>query len=125
MAAVTLATARAAVATALAGITTANIYRRRHTSYEYPCLVVGWPEEFDVRPTHGEARDITLNVWVAVESIDDESADDLLSGFLESTVAALLTNPAWDVLPSTEFNEALLDDQRVEISCRVPVRLLT
>lgn len=124
MAVTTLATARTSIATALAGITTAQIYRRRQTNYQYPAIVVGWPQSLDVRPTQGDARDIALDVFVGCEVTDDDSTDDLLSSLLESVVAALLLTAAWDVQPATDFGEAPTDDNRVIIWCRLPVLML-
>lgn len=122
--ATTLATARAAAATALSAITTAQTYRRRQTNYQYPCFVVGWPTEYDARPTMGDTRDFTVNVWVACEVTDDDSTDDLLSSLLESAVTALQANGSWDVQPITDFDEQLTDDQRTIVSCRLPLNML-
>lgn len=125
--ATSLATARGNVYTTLstAFSTNANAYKRRQKNYQYPCFVVGWPQEFDVRPTQGgNERDFVLNVWVACESIDDESTDDALSAMLETAVTALMTNSAWDVQPAFAFNEEALDDQRSIVSCLLPVAVL-
>lgn len=123
--ATTLATTRTAVLTALASVTTIERYRRRQTNYQYPCAVVGWPQEFDVRPVMGDARDFTIDVHIACEVIDDDSSDDLLSSILESVVTALQGTPAWDVQPVTDFGESLLDDNRVVVWCRLPLAVLT
>ena len=122
--ATSLATARTSIATALAGIATANHYRRRQTNYQYPCIVVGWPQSMDVRPTMGDTRDFTIDVIIGVEVVDDDSSDDLLSSLLETTVTALLTAAAWDVQPATDFGEELLGDNRTIIWCRLPVAVL-
>lgn len=121
-----LATARGNVATALASaLTTANHYKRRQTNFQYPCVLVGWPQELDVRPTHGGGeRDFTLDVWVACEVLDDDSSDDLLSSLLETAITALLTNTAWDVQPVTDFGEQQTQDERSVIWCRIPVLVL-
>lgn len=123
--ATSLATARGNVYTTLAAaMTTANPYKRRQTNYMYPAVVVGWPQELDVRADLGTARDFTLDVWVACEVIDDDSSDDLLSGLLETAVTALLTNSAWDVQPVTDFGEQQTQDDRTIIWCRIPVSVL-
>lgn len=125
MAATTLAATRTALAAVLVNVTEAHTYRRRQTNPQYPCLLVGWPDEFDVRPTFGEARDVTVPVWVGCEVGDDDSSDDLLSSLLESAVTQLTSNSAWDVQPASNFGEQLLDDGRVIIWCSLPVRVLT
>jgi len=124
--ATSLATARASVSTALtAAMTGCNHYRRRQTDYKYPAVVVGWPQEFNVRPTLGAGeRDITLDVWVACELGDDDSTDDLLSSLLESAVTALLGTAAWDVQPVTDFGEQVTADERTVIWCRLPVAVM-
>lgn len=124
--ATSLATVRASVSTALSSaMTTCNHYRRRETDYKYPAVVVGWPQEFDVRPTLGAGeRDITLDVWVACEVGDDDSTDDQLSSLLESAVTALLATAAWDVRPVTDFGEQQTADERTVIWCRIPVAVM-
>ncbi len=120
-----LATIRTAIVTALAGVTTAQIYRRRQTNMQYPCLFVGWPLEFDVRAAldGGGSRDATIPVHVGVENTDDDSSDDLLSTLLESTVSALLAVNTYDVQPATDFGEGLTDDGRSIIWATIPVRV--
>lgn len=117
-----LSTVRTSIATTLASaITTAQVYRRRQTNPHCPCLVIGWPDEFDFRPTLGAGeRDITIPVWVGVEVADDDSSDDLLSSLMESAVTALQTS-AWDVQPATNFGEAVTDDGRTIIWAALPV----
>jgi hypothetical protein len=120
----TLATLRTNIATALSGVTTANIYRRRQTNLQYPCLMIGWPIEFDVRPVMATSpRDATIPVTVGVEVLDDDSADDLLSGIMESAITALDT-AVYDVMPATDFGEALTDDGRVILGATLPVKVL-
>jgi len=122
-----LATARGSVYTTLAAVftTTANGYKRRQENYQYPCFVVGWPQEFNVRPTLGAGeRDITLDVWFACEVTDADSTDDLLSSMLETGVTALLANGAWDVQPVTDFGEQQTQDDRTVIWCRLPVAVM-
>lgn len=116
-----LATQRTAILTALAGITTTQKYRRRMTNPQFPCHVVGWPDEYDVRPDQSGSTTATIPVWVGVEVGDDESADDQLSGLLDSTVTALLAVAAYDVQPATDFGETLTDDGRTVVWCRLPV----
>lgn len=123
--ATTLATTRTAVLAAMSGITTAQKYRRRHTNYQYPAIVIGWPSDFNVRPVFGDARDVTLDVFIGVEVTDDESSDDLLSGLLESVITALQTNTTWDVQSTTQFSDELLADDRVVVWARVPLLVLT
>ncbi len=120
-----LATIRTAIVTALAGVNTAQIYRRRQTNMQYPCLMVGWPLEFDVRAAldGGGSRDATIPVHVGVENTDDDSSDDLLSTLLESTVSALLAVSTYDVQPATDFGEGLTDDGRTIIWATIPVRV--
>jgi hypothetical protein len=116
----TLATLRTNIATALSGVTTANIYRRRQTNLQYPCLMIGWPIEFDVRPVMATApRDATIPVTIGVEVLDDDSSDDLLSTIMESAITALD-----DVMPATDFGEALTDDGRVILWATLPVKVL-
>ena len=124
--ATSLATARGNLYTTLsAAVTSANHYKRRQTNYQYPAVVVGWPQEFDVRPTYGaNERDFTIDVWVACEVTEDDSTDDLLSSLLETSVTALLTNSAWDVQPATDFGEQPTADDRTVIWCRLPVQIL-
>lgn len=124
--ATSLGTARGNVSTTLSSaMTNANHYKRRQTNYEYPCVVVGWPQEFNVNPTQGGAeRDFTLDVWVACEVTDDDSTDDLLSSLLDSAVTALQTNSAWAVQPVTDFGEQQSQDDRAVIWCRLPVLVL-
>ena len=123
--ATSLATARGNVSTALASaVTSANHYKRRQTNPQFPCIVVGWPDELDVRPAFGDARDFTLSVWIGVEVGDDDSADDLLSSLLESAVTALQATSGWDVQPATDFGESLTEDGRVIVWCRLPVLVL-
>ena len=123
--ATSLATARTDALTALSGITTANKYRRRPTNPQFPCLFVGWPDEFDFNPTLGAGeRDFTLSVWAGCEVTDDESSDDALSSLLESAVTALQVNPAWRVAPATDFGEQVTDDNRTIIWARLPLLVL-
>jgi hypothetical protein len=120
----TLATLRTNIATALSGVTTANIYRRRQTNLQYPCLMIGWPLEFDVRPVMATApRDATIPVTVGVEVLDDDSSDDLLSTIMESAITALDTS-VYDVMPATDFGEALTDDGRTILWATLPVKVL-
>jgi hypothetical protein len=120
-----LATIRTTIATALAGVTSANIYRRRQTNLHYPCLMIGWPTEFDVRAAldAGGSRDATIPVHVGVEVADDDSSDDLLSTILESTVTALLVNNSFDVQPATDFGEGVTDDGRTILWATLPVKV--
>jgi hypothetical protein len=122
-----LATARAAVVTSLSGITTAQVYRRRQTNYQYPCLVVGWPDEFDPRPVQGGGTldDFVLPVWVACEITDDDSSDDLLSTLLDSTVTALGSTAAWGVEPISNFGEQQSEDGRTIVWCSIPLKVMS
>jgi hypothetical protein len=123
--ATTLATARGNVYTTLAAaLTTCNPYKRRQTNYQYPCFVVGWPQEYDARPDMGTGRDFVLDVLIAVEVGEDDSADDLLSSLLDSAVTAIQTNNAWDVQPISDFGEQQTADDRTVIWCRLPVSVL-
>lgn len=123
--ATTLATARGDIYTLLAAaLTNCNGYKRRQTNYEYPCFVVGWPEEYNARPAFGGAeRDFILDVFVACEVTDDDSTDDLLSSILDAAVAALQT-ASRDVQPVTDFGEQQTADDRTVIWCRLPVMVL-
>ncbi len=121
-----LATIRTGITTALTGVTTIQIYRRRQTNMQYPCGFVGWPLEFDVRAAldGGGSRDATIPVHIGVEAGgDDDSADDLLSATLESVVSALLAVNTYDVQPATDFGEGLTDDGRTIIWATIPVRV--
>jgi hypothetical protein len=119
-----LSTVRSELFDALESVAEAQVYRRRLVDYQYPALIVGWPQEMDVRPSMGGARDFVIDVFVGVEVTDDESCDDQLSDLLELAVAALLVNDAWDVQPATDFGEAVTQDARTIIWCRLPVSVL-
>jgi hypothetical protein len=120
--AATLAQTRTALATALDALSDdAQVYRRNQANYQYPAVLIGWPQSLDFRPTMGGPRDYVIDVYVAVEVGDDDSSDDLLSELMESAVAILLANDSWDVQPATDFAEQLLADNRVTLSCRLPV----
>ena len=123
--ATTLATARGDVYTLLAAaLTNCNAYKRRQTNYQYPCFVVGWPQEYDPEPTLGGSdRDFTLDVFVACEVTEDDSTDDLLSSILDVAVAALQTSSRV-VHPVTDFGEQQTADDRTVIWCRLPVLVL-
>jgi hypothetical protein len=121
----TLATMRTTVATPLASVTTAQVYRRRQKNMQYPCLVVGWPIEWDVRPVlDDDPRDAIIPVHVGCESTDDDSSDDLLSATLDSAVTALLAVSSLDVMPATDFGEGVTDDGRTIIWATLPVKVL-
>lgn len=121
--ATTLATARTSMLTALAGITTAEKYRRRMTGIQYPCFIAGWPDEIDFNADLGGAdRDFTIPLWVGVEVTDDESSDDLLSSLMESAVTALQAySSAWSVRPATNFGTEAVADDRTIIWAALPV----
>jgi hypothetical protein len=120
-----LATIRTTIATALAGVTTAQIYRRRQTNMQYPCLMIGWPLEFDVSPVvDDDPRDATMPVHVGCEVTDDDSSDDLLSSLLESAVTALNAVSSLNVMPATDFGEGQTDDGRTIIWATLPVKVL-
>lgn len=117
-----LATARTTLADALADIGDVEVYRHRLENYQYPAVLVGWPQSMDVRPYMAEGgREYVIDVVVAVAVTDPESSDELLSELIESVVEVLLEGAALDVRPVTDFGERLLADNRVEISCRLPV----
>lgn len=122
--ATTLATMRSGIATTIAGVSGVQVYRRRQSDPQYPCLVIGWPEEFDVRPDNGDERDATIPVWVGVEVRDGDGADDQLSTLLDATVAILLTVNAYDVAPVSDFGEQLLQDDRIVVWAKIPVSVL-
>ena len=118
----TLASVRTAIADDLATIENVEVYRHRLNDYQYPAVVVGWPQSMDVRPYMAEGgREYVIDVFIAVAVTDPESSDDLLSELLESAVGVLLEGAAMDVRPVTDFGERVLNDSRVEISCRLPV----
>jgi hypothetical protein len=121
----TLAEVRSSVFVALSEIESAQTYRTRRTSYQYPALIVGWPQSMDFRPDMGTGRDVVLDIGVACEVTDDESSDDALSDLLEEAVAALQSPDNWDVQPATDFGEELLGDGRVVIWCRLPLAVWT
>jgi hypothetical protein len=99
----------------------AQVYRHRQTNYQYPAFVVGWPQSLDFRAAMGGQRDFVIDVLVAVEVVDGDSSDDLLSELLEGAVTAIETEPQWDIQPATDFSEELTADGRVIIWCRLPV----
>ncbi len=121
----TLSEARTAVFDELSTIGMANTYRTRQRSYQYPAIVVGWPQSMDVRPAMGDARDFVLDIGIAVEVVDDDSSDDLLSEILEAAATILQDTPTWDVQPATDFGEELLTDNRVVIWCRLPLAIFS
>jgi hypothetical protein len=123
--ATSLATIRTDIETAVLEVE-ANVYRRRQTNLQYPCLMIGWPAEFDVRAAldGGTSRDATIPVTIGVEVTDDDSSDDLLSELLEQTVTELMADTTYDVQPATDFGEALTDDGRTILWATLPVRVL-
>ena len=102
-----------------------NVYRRRQTNYQYPALMIGWPQSMDVRAAMGSVRTFVLDVIIGVESTDDDSSDDDLSDLLEETVNVILDGSEWDVEPATDFGEELTADNRVILSCRLPVAVFS
>lgn len=126
----TLSQLRGALATACTS-STAQMYRARPKDPKFPCRVIGWPEEMDVRPVQdGDSRDTVIPVWVAAEWLDDESSDDLLSALLEETVTALLAAHTLggvaddiDVRPATNFGQELTADDRTIIWAAIPVAI--
>ena len=118
---VSLATARTALFDDLSTIEDVEPYRHRLENYQYPCAIVGWPQSMDVRPDFVQERDYVIDVYVAVAVTDPESSDELLSELIEAVVEVLLDGSNRDVRPATDFGERLLADNRVEISCRLPV----
>lgn len=121
---VELATVRASIAGKLSALGVAETYRRRQKNFQFPAFVVGWPESLDFRPAMADARDFVIDVYVGVESVEDDSSDDLLSDLLESASVALAAEPGWDVRPATDFGEELMADSRTIIWCRLPVMVL-
>jgi hypothetical protein len=119
--ATTLATVRAALFAELSEIESAQTYKTRQRHFQYPAIVVGWPQSMNVGPSMGEARDFVIDVGVAVEVTDDESSDELLSEILEDAVTALSATSTWQVQPATDFGEELVNDNRTVIWCRLPV----
>jgi DNA-directed RNA polymerase subunit K/omega len=119
--ATTLATVRTALFDELSEIADAQTYRTRQRNYQYPAIVVGWPQTMNVGPSMGEARDFVIDIGIAVEVTDDESSDDTLSGILEEAVDALSSTSTWMVQPATDFGEELINDNRTVIWCRLPV----
>jgi hypothetical protein len=120
-----LASVRTDLYTALYAIGTATTYRRRQTNYQYPALIVGWPQSMDVRAAMGGIRDFVIDVHVGVEVFDDDSSDDLLSDLLEDAVSALQDDSQWDIHPVTDFGEDLTADNRVILWCRIPVAVFS
>lgn len=118
-----LAAARTALFDALSTVDGVQVYRHRVQNFQYPAMVVGWPTSLDVRADMGFARDFVIDVDVAVEVIDPESSDELLSDLLEQAVEALQGDSAWDVRPVTNFGEQLLADDRTIVWCRLPVAM--
>jgi hypothetical protein len=116
-----LTTLRADLFDSLSTIGTANTYRRRRTNYEFPALIVGWPQTMDFRPEMGGARDFVIDVIIGIEVSDEDSSDDQLSDLIEEAVAVLQDVAQWDVQPATDFGEELTGDNRVIIWCRLPV----
>ena len=117
----TLATVRSDLYDALNDADLGAVYRTRQTNYDFPAIVVGWPQSMDVRPAMGTPRDFVIDVHIGVEVHDADGADELLSILLEAAVVALQDNKAWDVQPITDFGEDITSDQRVLLWCRLPV----
>lgn len=104
----------------------ASVYRHRQRNYQYPAVIVGWPQTMDVRPSMGDPRDFVIQIDIGVEVVDEDSSDDLLSELLEAAVTALLAGGAQrDVQPVEDFGEVLGNDDRVFMWCRLPVAVYT
>lgn len=98
----------------------ATTYRRRQVNYQFPCFVVGWPQQMDVRAAQGGVRDFVIDVAIEVEVTDEEAADEALEALIEVAVTAL-DGAQWDVQPVTDFAETITGDGRLVIGCRLPV----
>lgn len=123
----TLADIRGELFTALETIDDVEVYKRRLANYQYPAIIVGWPQSLDVRPYLGPTpRQFVIDVTVAVEATDDVSADIRLEELLEAAVEALTPDdqPEWTVQTVTDFSEQLLADGRTVIACRLPVAVI-
>lgn len=120
-----LPTVRSGLATILEGAgTDATVYRRRQTNYQYPAFVVGWPSSIDLRAGMGGLRRFVISVAVAVEVLDDDSADEQLETLLEAAIAAILADVVYDIESVTDFEEVSTADGRTVLWCRLPVAVL-
>lgn len=126
----TITQTRTAMNAALSALTTANRYRFRPKNPQYPCTVIGMPDEWDTRPVEGSARTMTFPVWVGIDGKDDESTEDTFEALIESVVTTLLANPtltgvvdSLDVQPVTNFTASISGDDRVILWCSIPVEV--
>lgn len=119
-----LDTVRADLYAALSSVANnANVYKYPRVSYEYPAFVV-WPRTMDVRPAMGDPRDVTIDVRIGAELMDDDSTGELLDGLVDTVAPALLSHSDWDVQP-VEFGSELLADGRVVLWANIPVGVFT
>ena len=115
-----LSTVRSDIQAALSPVD-AQVYRQRQVDYQFPAVVVGWPESMDLRAAMGGVRDFVINVNVGVVVGDDASSDEQLENLLEDCVEVLTAEKSWDVQPVTDFANELLSDGRAVLWCRIPV----
>lgn len=125
--AATLTQVRTALRTTCDSITTANRYRFMPKSPQFPAIVIGMPEEYDVRADESGGRTMTVPVWCGVEGRDDESTEDEFMSLIESAVTALLASQtlgavveSFDVLPATNFSASQTGDDRIILWGAIP-----
>jgi hypothetical protein len=126
----TLTQVRTGLKTTVDSVTTAQRYRFQPKNPQFPCIVVGLPDEFDTRATETGQRTMLIPVWCGAEGNDDESTDDAIHSLVEATVAALLAAPTLggvvesiDVQPATSFSATVTADNRVTVWCSLPIEV--
>jgi hypothetical protein len=89
----TLTQIRTALKANVASVTTLNVYRFMPLTPQFPCAVLDWPDELDLTPMILDTGyNVTIPVRIGVNLSDEESADDLLGGFITSVPAAILAD---------------------------------
>jgi hypothetical protein len=112
-------------------LTDLEVFPTRTKAPNYPCAVVGWPENYTLGVDQGDALDMIIPVWVGLLWADDESSDDQLSEYLETVPDAILTDDtlggACDVavvLSADNFEVGLDDAQRTVMWFQLPVTVV-
>jgi hypothetical protein len=127
----TLTQIRTGLKANVASVTALNVTRFMPKTPQFPCAVLDWPDELDLTPMILDTGyDVTIPVIVGVEINDDESADDLLCGFITTVPAAILADRTLggmcddlNVSPIT-FSRSLTDEGRLIQWFTVPVTVL-
>ncbi len=90
-----LATIRAAMATLLtSGVSTATIFAYPPGNPALPCVVVGWPQEWQIATYQRGGPTYAIPVEALVAFAHDQSADADLMELLDAVVTALSSDPS-------------------------------